>query len=169
MRMVGIHERDIRDRETAEAVWALQHPAYRAEASLIGVSELPPLRDTVETLQSCGESFIGFGNEEGELIGAVSYENDGKTWTVCRLMVHPDHHRKGIGTRLMESLLSIQEKKVWTVTAEVRNLPAISLYERFGFQGRDTIKPMPGIVLLRLVREPEEAAEERVSDDGNST
>ncbi|MFC5406886.1 GNAT family N-acetyltransferase [Cohnella soli] len=152
--MNGIHELDIRDRETAEAIWALQHPAYRAEAALIGVSDLPPLRDTVETLQSCGESFIGFESEAGELIGAVSCELDGTMWTICRLMVHPDHHRRGIGTKLVESLLAGRENSCWTVTAEVRNLPAISLYERFGFQGRDTFSPSPGVMLLRLVREP---------------
>lgn len=55
---------DIRLQEAAEEVWALQHPAYRVEAELIGVADLPPLRDTIQTLQSCGESFLGCWNEE---------------------------------------------------------------------------------------------------------
>jgi len=145
---------DIRDRGIAEEIWALQHPAYRLEAELIGVSDLPPLRDTVETLQGCGEMFLGCLNEEDELVGAVSYEREREGGcTICRLMVHPDHLRRGVGTMLLERLLSEEPPSlVWDVTAEVRNYPALALYERFGFERRETLKPIPGIEMVRLVR-----------------
>jgi ribosomal protein S18 acetylase RimI-like enzyme len=152
---MGIVALDIKQQETAEEVWALQHPAYRVEAELIGVADLPPLRDTVKSLQACGESFWGYQDEdEGDLIGAISFESEREGhYTICRLMVHPDFMRRGIGSLLMRHLLSESSRfATWTVTAEVRNLPAISLYESFGFERRDTFKPTPGITMLRLER-----------------
>ena len=140
----------------AEEVWALQHPAYRAEAVLIGVSDLPPLRDTIQSLQVCGETFLGYRDENGDLVGAVSYEREtAESYTICRLMVHPDFHRQGIGSSLLQHLLSEKQHNkgiTWTVTAEIRNLPAIALYERYGFVRIDSFKPIQGIELIRLVR-----------------
>jgi ribosomal protein S18 acetylase RimI-like enzyme len=151
---MSISSLDIRKREISEEVWALQHPAYRMEAALIGVANLPPLQDTVQTLQSCGESFLGFRNEDGELVGAVSYEREQSgRLAICRLMVHPDSIRRGIGTLLLQSLIDAESAEtVWSVTAEVRNYPAIRLYERFGFERRETFKPIPGIELVRMLR-----------------
>ncbi|WP_186438531.1 GNAT family N-acetyltransferase [Cohnella terricola] len=145
---------DIRDRGTAEEIWALQHPAYRLEAALIGVSDLPPLRDTAESLQACGENFLGCLNDEDEIVGAVSYEREREEFcTICRLMVHPDYLRRGIGSMLLERLLSEEPQSlVWEVTAEIRNYPALALYERFGFERQDTLKPIPEIEMVRLVR-----------------
>ncbi|WP_256761254.1 GNAT family N-acetyltransferase [Cohnella sp. WQ 127256] len=153
---MGVILLDIRQQEVAEEVWALQHPAYRIEAALIGVADLPPLQDTIQSLQACGESFWGYRNQDGELIGAISYEREKSGYyTICRLMVHPDCLRQGIGSTLMEHLLSeLPPSTFWTVTAEVRNMPAIILYERFGFVRYETFKPIPGIEMLQLKRAP---------------
>ncbi|WP_167747103.1 GNAT family N-acetyltransferase [Cohnella luojiensis] len=153
---MGIVSLDIRQRETAEEIWALQHPAYRLEAALIGVSDLPPLRDTIQSLQECGETFLGYRDSQGDLVGAVSCEKEKlEHYTICRLMVHPEHLRQGIGSLLMVRLLSEKPRNAtWTVTAEVRNLPAIALYERFDFIRQETFKPIPSIEMLRLVRAP---------------
>ncbi len=147
---------DIRLRESAEEVWALQHPAYRIEAALIGVADLPPLQDTIQTLQRCGESFLGCRNEEGELVGAVSYERDGPIrFTICRMMVRPDCMRQGIGAKLMDGVLAAEPpSSAWSVTAEIRNDPALRLYERYGFEREETFKPVPEITMVRLTRKP---------------
>lgn len=151
---MGIVLLDINQSDTAEEVWALQHPAYRLEAALIGVADLPPLRDTIESLQACRETFWGYRNEEGELSGAISYEQDRDgRYTLCRLMVHPNYIRQGIGSLLLEHLLSeLPKPSLCSVTAEVRNLPAIALYERYGFIRMDTYQPISGIRMLRLER-----------------
>jgi ribosomal protein S18 acetylase RimI-like enzyme len=155
---MGIVALDIKQRETAEEVWSLQHPAYRVEATLIGVADLPPLLDTVKSLQTCGESFWGYrDDEEGDLIGAVSFEPEREgLYAICRLMVHPNFMRRGIGSLLMRHVLSESSPFAkWTVTAEIRNLPAISLYESFGFERMDKSEPIPGVTMLRLERGPE--------------
>ncbi|WP_239618431.1 GNAT family N-acetyltransferase [Cohnella mopanensis] len=153
---MGIAVIEIKRREVAEEVWALQHPAYRIEAALIGVPDLPPLQDTIQSLQACGEIFIGFRNEEGELLGAVSYERERLgDLTICRLMVHPDYLRQGIATRMLEYLFSDQRNLcMWSVMAEIRNLPAIALYERLGFVRHETFKPIAGIEMVKLIRLP---------------
>ncbi len=156
VKLMEITPLDIRQREAAEEVWALQHPAYRVEANLIGVADLPPLKDTIQTLQECGESFLGYRDEEGELIGAVSYERDGPDrLSICRVMVHPNAMRQGIGAKLLtEALAAEPAASTWGVTAEIRNSPALRLYEKFGFERKMTFSPVPEITMVQLIRPP---------------
>lgn len=153
---MGIVSLDIKDRETAEEVWSLQHPAYRAEAALIGVLELPPLQDTIESLQCCGESFFGYRVPDGELAGAVSFEQEGDLqFTLCRLMVHPNYFRQGIGRLLVNHLLSqLPPAAKCNVTAEIRNVPALKLYERAGFVRTDMFQPVFDITMVRMQYRP---------------
>jgi ribosomal protein S18 acetylase RimI-like enzyme len=153
---MGIVSLNIKDRNTAEEVWALQHPAYRAEAALIGVLDLPPLQDTIQSLQSCGESFFGYRVPEGELAGAVSFEQEEELqYTLCRLMVHPKYFRKGIGGQLVNHLLSaLPPAATCNVTAEIRNVPAIKLYERAGFVRTETFQPVFDITMVRMQHRP---------------
>jgi len=144
---------NIADRDVAEDVWALQHAAYRVEASLIGVADLPPLRDTVDSLRASEEQFYGMRSPQGELAGAVSFAlgEDGG-YTVCRLMVHPDWFRQGVGLRLVNHLLALHPEAAWTVAAADRNAPALALYGKAGFEPRETFEPSPGVTLVRLER-----------------
>ncbi|KIL36815.1 hypothetical protein SD71_05235 [Cohnella kolymensis] len=153
---MGIVTLNIKDRDTAEEVWSLQHPAYRAEAALIGVLDLPPLQDTVESLQVCGETFFGYRVPDGELAGAVSFEQEGEMqYTLCRLMVHPAYFRQGIGSQLVNHLLSeLPSGAICNVTAEIRNVPAIKLYERAGFIRTETFQPVFDITMVRMQFRP---------------
>ena len=91
---------DITDRETARQVLELQLISYRVEAELTGFDGIPPLKDTVEMLQGCGETFMGFFREEA-LAGTVSYLLEGKVLDIHRVMVHPRHQGKGYGRDLL--------------------------------------------------------------------
>lgn len=50
--------------------------------------------------------------------------------------VSPEYRKKGVGKRLLEGFFSALPEDVKSVGLEVResNIPAISLYERFGFE-----------------------------------
>ena len=66
-------------------------------------------------------------------VGMVSVLDEGQ---ITNVATHPDFRRMGLGTRLLEALLTEARKRsIVTVTLEVResNAAAISLYEKHGF------------------------------------
>ncbi len=145
----------MKDADAAEEVWALQHAAYRVEAALIGVADLPPLHDTVESLRQSRETFCGIRGPAGDLMGVIAYEQEQEgRFVICRVMVHPDYFRQGVGFRLLSHLLDTYPSTHWSVTAEARNLPALALYEKAGFTRQGAFQPAPGITLVRLERGP---------------
>jgi hypothetical protein len=52
----------------------------------------------------------------------------------------------------MRHILSESPGCQWKVTAEIRNAPAIGLYERHGFVQERTFRPAPGITMVQLGR-----------------
>jgi ribosomal protein S18 acetylase RimI-like enzyme len=124
---------DLADDATAAALVTLQRASYRVEADLIGVHDLPPLRETPRQLQASGETFLGALAGE-DIVGAVSYKRHGDTVAIHRLVVHPDVFRRGIGTALLEALDATEAPARTVVAAAAVNLPARRLYERAGFR-----------------------------------
>ncbi|MEK0317079.1 GNAT family N-acetyltransferase [Cohnella sp. 56] len=152
--MPTVHKLDLSSEENAGDVWRLQHAAYRIEAELIGVPDLPPLHDTIASLQAADETFWGCRDDDGELIGAIAAERaDDGTAVISRMMVHPEHFREGVATALIGHLLAQwPDAASWEVTAEARNRPAIALYERFGFQSEASFKPRDDITMITMRR-----------------
>jgi len=146
---MSIREIDIRHAREAAAVWNVQQPAYRIEAELIGFADLPPLRETVEQLQACGETFYGFF-EGDELRGAISCEREEEHVRICRMVVHPEHFRKGIAGRLLRHLLSNHPAPKTVVTTGAANTPAINLYLAHGFNRTRNERVGPGLELTWL-------------------
>lgn len=70
-------------------------------------------------------------------------------------MVHPSVMRQGIGAKLLTEAFAAEPfSSTWSVTAEIRNSPALRLYEKFGFERGETFSPVPGITMVQLVRRP---------------
>ncbi|UFJ41548.1 GNAT family N-acetyltransferase [Brevibacillus humidisoli] len=143
-----IERLQIEIRETAEEVLAVQIPAYRVEADLIGFSGIPPLHDTVETLVTCRESFYGYRTEEGKLAGAISYKRIGDLLDIHRMMVHPDYFRRGIAGSLLR-FVECNEPGIRTikVATGTGNESAKLLYQRNGFQEIGQQEVAPGITV----------------------
>ncbi|MDX8289633.1 GNAT family N-acetyltransferase [Metabacillus indicus] len=124
---------DITNRKTAEEVLSIQIPSYKIEANLIGSYDIPPLKDTIDTLQRCGECFYGYYSEN-KLCGALAMKIENEEMDIHRLIVDPDHFLKGIA----QSLLSYAERqegiKRIIVSTGSRNTPAVRFYEKNGFQ-----------------------------------
>ena len=147
-----IRELDLSDPVLAEELWALQHAAYRQEARTIGVRDLPPLMETVHSLRNCGETFFGCFSADEELAGAISIKEEQRgERVISRIMVRPDCLRQGIATRILRHVLELAPAGIrFVVNAEARNLPAIRLYERFGFVPAGTFKPAPHLTIIRF-------------------
>ncbi|SEK00477.1 GNAT family N-acetyltransferase [Paenibacillus polymyxa] len=138
----------LEDDDIVSQIWRLQHVAYRLEAELIGFDEIPPLMDTLETLRSCGESFYGW-LEDDELLGALAVQSESSgSLTLTRMMVHPDHFRKGIADSLMKHVLNeYRNVPLFIVTTGTLNTPAVTLYRKHGFRPVSAAEVAPGVEL----------------------
>jgi ribosomal protein S18 acetylase RimI-like enzyme len=124
---------DLGDRDTVDAIVALQRASYRIEADLLGARTLPALTETPRRLRASGEDFLG-AFEDGWLVGAVSWKRSGTLLDIHRMVVHPDCFRRGIAGRLLAALDAHETGVERTVVATGEaNPPARRLYERHGF------------------------------------
>ncbi|WP_334076048.1 MULTISPECIES: GNAT family N-acetyltransferase [Paenibacillus] len=138
----------LHDPDMVEQLWSLQHAAYRLEAAAMGLKEAPPLPETYETIRNSADHFYGMLSTDGELLGAIvtaPVDLSANSLEITRLMVHPDHLRKGIGASLLKYVIDNHPGiATFSVTAGTRNEPAVSLYRRFGFSLGESVKSIPG-------------------------
>lgn len=128
-----IRKIDIADASIAEDVLRIQIPSYRVEAELIDFYNIPPLKDTVDTLLKCGETFYGYYIND-ELCGAIAIMTENSVIDIHRLIIHPNHFRKGIARQLLHYIESIDgSRNAIIVSTGSKNEPAINLYKQNGF------------------------------------
>jgi ribosomal protein S18 acetylase RimI-like enzyme len=133
-------------------VLEVQHAAYAIEAQLIGYPQLPPAHETLAALQGCGEE-VWLCEEDGELLGAVGLEQTSEDeLLIARLFVAPSAFRRGVGTALVRHALAQARGRRVRVGTAAANLPALALYERFGFRRVVESDPAPGVTYVELVR-----------------
>ncbi len=101
---------------------------------LAGMTPRP--RDAVE--RGLPESTYGvtvLHERTGETVGMARIVGDGATvFHVCDMAVHPDHQRRGLGTRLMEALLAFIESEAPSGAYVNLMADVDGFYERFGFE-----------------------------------
>ncbi len=152
--MNTITKLNLQDEDTINELWSLQHKAYRLEAELIGFREIPPLMETREMLKRSKEDFYGCFDDSDELMGAVATEEEspGKL-TITRMMVSPDHFRKGVAGSLLKYVFDIHEgMEQFIVSTGKLNIPAVSLYTKYGFVAIGSEEVAPGVELIEFQR-----------------
>lgn len=122
--------------EDAAAILALQKLAYESEARLYDDWQLPPLTQTLDSLQAEFASALVLEALDGErLVGAVRARETEGTCHVGRLIVSPQLQGRGIGTRLLRSVEAafplVQRFELFTGSRSESN---IRLYERLGYR-----------------------------------
>jgi GNAT superfamily N-acetyltransferase len=143
---------DLGDDATLGRLVALQRASYAVEAELIGARELPPMRESPAELRACGETFLG-ADEDGALLGAISFKRAGGTVDIHRLVVDPGAFRRGVATELLDALEARERDAThWTVGTGAANAPARMLYERRGFTATEERVVPGGIRWVRLDR-----------------
>lgn len=143
--LLSLQEPDI-----VEQLWRLQHAAYRLEAAAIGLKEYPPLGETFDSIRNSGERFYGAISGDGDLLGAIATApaNSSGCLEITRLMVHEEHLHQGIGASLLRHVLDIRpEITIFQVTAGALNVPAVSLYRKFGFAPGENVTSTTGALL----------------------
>ena len=115
-------------------IYRLSQSSYRIEAELLGVTEFPPLNRTAHDILNSSSQFYGC-IKNNHLAAAVEIENTGPHQiNIAGLVVSPDYFRQGLGSRLVSWTLEHIPWKEATVSTEIKNIPAIRLYEKLGFQ-----------------------------------
>lgn len=138
------------DPKLAELILSIQRPSYQIEADLIGFQGIPALTETVEDIMSSKETFIGF-YEDDYLLGVLSYEETDELVDICRLVVSPASFRKGIGRQLVTYVLEVvRGTRDVIVSTGLKNVPAVTLYEKLGFEQESLVEIAPGVQLVKM-------------------
>ncbi|HET7325295.1 MAG TPA: GNAT family N-acetyltransferase [Halococcus sp.] len=109
-----------------ESFVALREAAGMAPRSLEAVERGLPnsVFGVTVVCEPTGET-VGMGRIVGD---------DGAVYHLCDMAVHPDHQRKGLGTKIMDALVTYIEETA-PQTAYVNLVADVDgFYERFGFE-----------------------------------
>ncbi|MEU4506612.1 GNAT family N-acetyltransferase [Streptomyces sp. NPDC024089] len=151
--------RDLSDPDTLRHLWDLQRASYAVEARLIGFDGIPPLHESLEQLRACHDSFLGV-RDELRLVGAVAWTRlPNRALDICRLVVHPVAHRRGVAMALLDALDSIEPAELTVVSTGTANLPAVALYGRRGFVPVGKRQVAPGVTVTLLERKNASASQ----------
>ena len=138
------------DPGTARVLLQVQHAAYAIEAALIGDDRIPALHEDLAALQAqplCWRvAFL-----DGILAGAVAWTEEPDGPDIDRLVVHPDAHRRGVGSALVRDILVRAAGRCTTVSTGRDNTPARRLYERLRFTHAEDVEVMAGLWVSRYV------------------
>jgi len=122
--------------EDAEEILTLQKLSYRIEGKRYNDFTLPPLMQTLEEIKSDFEKQTVLKiSVDGKIIGSVrAYMEDG-TCFIGRLIVHPDLHNAGIGTKLMDAIEKLfSSAKRFELFTGHKSKPALHIYDKLGYQ-----------------------------------
>lgn len=146
---------DVEEFGQALLLLQLQMEAYLLEAEWLGLSDVPPLRDSVSSLSDSGESFFGWYEDAGneEFAGAIAYGRDQDSTIISRLMVRSAYFRKGIASALLRF---VEEREAGglplKVIASTHNIPAMRLYEKHGFRVVSVHETAAGVSLTTWIK-----------------
>jgi ribosomal protein S18 acetylase RimI-like enzyme len=126
----------------AEEILSLQKLAYRSEAEIYNDFNIPPMVQTLESIEKDFESQLFLkARIDGRVVGSVrAYSKEG-TCYIGRLIVHPDFQNRGIGTGLMNEIerifKSCRRFELFTGDRSERNF---YLYQKLGYKIFKTAK-----------------------------
>ncbi len=129
MNIQTAEESDLRE------ILELQYLAYQSEAALFGNKDIPPLKETPDELKEEFDKGVILKMTEGDkIIGSVrAFEKNGTAY-IGKLMVHPDHRRKGYGSMLLTEIEKCFPGKRYELFTSTRSKDNIRLYESLGYR-----------------------------------
>ncbi len=122
-------------RDDLPEILRLQRLAFRCEAEALGRMDIRPLTQTLEELRGEYEEGVVLRMDAGgALIGSVRAREQDGTVLIGKLIVHPDHRRKGHGTRLLRAVEELFPGRRYELFTNALNRGNIRLYEKAGYR-----------------------------------
>ncbi len=147
-----IKEIDFQNSNLVRELFELQRASYLIEAKLINFFEIPPLLETIDELKKSEETFLGYFVGD-EIAGAVSFTIEGDVLTICRMIVHPNHFRKGIAQSLLKGVEHRNGKiTIFKVSTGKENPPAKGLYLKYGYKFIGDFEVVPGLYISNFAK-----------------
>jgi ribosomal protein S18 acetylase RimI-like enzyme len=148
-----ISEVSLADESVLAEVFAVARAAYASEAALLWITDFPPLRETLADLCRCSDHFIVY-RKDARIVGVLSCVCEGESVRITRLVVQPAHSRRGIASALLaEFEREFDSASRFIVSTASGNLPAIRLYERFGYAVTSATTSPEGIQLVHMAKD----------------
>jgi len=141
----------------AEEILSLQKLAYLSEAEIYNDFSIPPLIQTLESIEKDFEDqFFLKAIMDGRMIGSVRGHAKGGTCYVGRLIVHPDFQNQGVGKKMMNEIERVfsacKRFELFTGDRSERNL---YLYQKLGYKIFKTAKITDQTTIVYLEKETE--------------
>jgi GNAT superfamily N-acetyltransferase len=137
--------------DDAEDILALQRCAYQQEARRYDDFTIAPLLETLEELRArFAHLVILKALCDGTIIGSVRAEESAGTCRIGRLIVHPDHQRRGIGTALMHAIEARFPNARFELFTGHLSDGNIRLYQHLGYTIYATEPVTPALSLVYL-------------------
>ena len=143
------------DFQDLKEILELQYLAYQSEAILNNDFSIPPLLQTLEEVQEelCSGTILK-AVEDGTIIGSVRGLISNSRLLIGKLIVHPDHQGKGIGTKLLQAIESSHPRLCYELFTSNRSEKNLSLYERQGYKRFKKKKLSPALTFIYLEKNP---------------
>lgn len=118
--------------DVAEKLHALFQSSYAVEAKILGATNFPPLKRPIESYTRSNNAFYGV-IENGIIAGAIEIEHGKGYVDINSLVVAPNYFRRSIASKLLTFTFEHYDVERFVVETGVKNIPAIKLYQKFGF------------------------------------
>lgn len=141
---------------TAAQIYTVFQRAYQIEADIIGVNNFPPLFRTQNDITKAKTVFYALKKQQ-HIAALAEITLDANRLDIHSFVVDPNYFRQGLATQLLNALLAFPNYTQAFVETAVKNIPAIKLYEKQGFEIVKQWTPDHGIekVAMQLNQEPQ--------------
>lgn len=135
-----------------DQILKLQYLAYQSEAKLNNNYSIPPLLQTLEELQVEYQNgtILKAEDENNTILGSVRGCSKDNTLHIGKLIVHPDHQGKGIGSKLLLTMEQAYPKHRYELFTSNKSVKNIRLYEHLGYVRYQEKEVAPDLIFIYL-------------------
>ncbi|WP_242945151.1 GNAT family N-acetyltransferase [Oribacterium sp. C9] len=157
--------------EDLDEILRLQYLAYQSEAALFGSNDIPPLKQKLDevTEEYAQGRILKMIDEDGTIIGSVRAKEADGTVYIGKLMVHPDHRRKGYGRRLLTEIEQSFAGKRYELFTSTRSKDNIRLYQDNGYREFDQRIVKDDLIFVYMEKMKSEVSIRKLSAEERST